>query len=81
MDVGLLVRGRFVALPGAAARAIAGNAWEIRVPRSPEAERLLGRGLAKLDGAVLLIDGQQTEPALISGEGPEHVTASAWALP
>lgn len=81
MTLELLDRNRVRPMPPATVRALASNAWEIRVPRGAEAERAFGPGLRKLDGAVFLVDGVQTEPALISAESPEAVTVSAWALP
>jgi hypothetical protein len=81
MTLELLDRNRVRPLPGAAVRPLASNAWEIRIPRTPDAERVFGPGLRKLDGAVFLVDGVQTEPALISAETADAVLVSAWALP
>ncbi len=80
MQVELRVRNRVFPLPGATARALASNAFEVTVPRSPEARRLLGDDLGKLDGAILVLDGEESEPALICAEGPDAVRVSAWIL-
>jgi hypothetical protein len=80
MLIEVRVRGRFWPIPGATARQIAGNAWEISVPRTSECQRLLGNDLGRLDGAVLGLDGKETEAAVINAEGPEGVRATAWIL-
>jgi hypothetical protein len=50
------------------------------VPVTPEASRWLGPTLAGLDGAVLLIDDAETEPALISGQTKDGVKVTVWRL-
>lgn len=74
------IRGRFHEIPGAKCRQIAGNTWEVFVPRTPEAQRLLGADLGRIDGATLGLGGVATEPALISGERPDGVVVTAWIL-
>lgn len=73
-------RGKVLPIPGASARALASNAWEITIPRTPDTQRLFGPDLRRLDGAVLVLDGQESEPALISAEGADMVRVSAWVL-
>lgn len=80
MSVELLVKGRFRPLAGATCRKVAANAWEVRVPKTPENLRLAGPELRGLDGAVFGVDGLQTEPGVVSAEGRESVTVSVWVL-
>jgi hypothetical protein len=71
----LLVRRRFVVLPGATARALAGNAWELSLPLS--AVQPLVRDATEpeaWDGAIFLLDGRETEPAVGCGTGGSGVT-------
>ena len=80
MKVELLHKRRAQPLPGVTATQLASNAWELVVPVTPEAVRWLGPTLAGLDGAVLLIDDAETEPALISGQSKAGVKVTVWRL-
>lgn len=78
--ISVLVRGRFVDLPGAVATPIAGNGWQVRIPDPASLSRRTRRGGAveDWDGAVLLIDEQETQPAVGSGGGKDHVVVTVW---
>lgn len=78
----VLVRGRFVELPEARARAVAGNAWEIDIPDVGTLKRKTRRGdrPEDWDGAVFLVDGRETEPGIGSGGRGGTVTVSVWAV-
>lgn len=73
-------RNRIFPVPGVTAKKLASNAWELTVPRTPEAQRLFGPDLRGLDGAVFVLDGKESEPTLISGEGPDGMKVSVWIL-
>lgn len=78
----MLVRNHFHPLPDATATPIAANAWEIRVPTEGASCKTARRGTRAedWDGAVFLIDDQQAEPALGSGEAPGVVIVTALVL-
>ena len=78
--MGVLLRGKVQYLAAATAKRIVANAWEIRVPFSPETERLFGKGLTGLDGTVFVLGGDETEPGMISAEDKTGVTVTAWIL-
>lgn len=78
----MLVRGRFEPLVNATAIPVAGNAYQIRVPVDEALLRRVRREATaeSWDDAVFLIDGKESEPAVGSGEGPGHVTVTAFVL-
>lgn len=80
--VELLVRTRFLPLPGATARRVGANAWEVHIPRTEAVARLARRGLdpEDWDGAVFAIDGEQTEPAVASGADEAALKVAALVL-
>jgi len=67
--VELLVRNRFLTIPGTTARFVAANAWEISVPRDDTTARLSRRTLdpEAWDTAVFSLDGVQAHEAVGSG--------------
>lgn len=71
----LLVRGRFVALPGAIATKLAANAWEIAVPISPAVQRWVrdAQNPEAWDGQIFALDGRETEPAVGAGGTRDEV--------
>lgn len=77
MTIEVLVRGRYHPLPGATARPIGGNAWQVRIPRSPEAARLLRRWeVESLDDVVLALDGEDSLQVIGSGGTDEELVAT-----
>lgn len=79
MEIALLHKGSFRALPGATARRLSGNAFEVRIPRSAESERLM-RGkwsLESLDDAVLLLGDDESVQVLGSREEPDALVVTA----
>jgi len=74
----LLHRNRFVALPDATASKVAANAWTLTIPLTDAVRRLVSRAddPEAWDGAVFLLDGRETEPAVGSGGGPERITVT-----
>lgn len=77
MTIEALVRGRYHALPGATARRVGGNAWEVRIPRTPEAARLLrGWSVEALDGIGIALDGQDAVQVIGSGGGDDALVAT-----
>ena len=63
-------RNRSIELPGEAARRLRANVWEVRVPDTEEvARRLRVRDLpAALDDAGVVLDGQEADQVLVTGE-------------
>lgn len=80
ISIQILIKSRFYPWPDATARRVRANVWEVSVPRTAEAERRFGKDLRGLDEAVLLIGDEETQPALISAEGPEGVRLTAIVL-
>ncbi len=81
MAVEILVKGRFRELPDATVSRVAGNAWSVRVKRTEAVARVVRGDLSKgLDQAILVVDDQECEPAVVSAEGKDAVTVSVWAL-
>lgn len=80
MTIELLVRGRFVDLPGATATPVAGNGWSIRIPDPGSSSRRTRRGpaLEDWDGAVFALDGEETQPGVGTGGGADHVLVTVW---
>lgn len=77
MTIELLLRGRYRPLPGATARPIGGNAWEVRLPRSPEIGRLLKSWeVETLDSLVISIDGRDSAQVIGSGGNSEELVAT-----
>lgn len=77
--VELLVRNRFVSLPGATARRGQANAWELVIPRDEAVARLI-RGpvtLEAFDGATFAIDGVESLQAIGAGEDARVVRVTA----
>lgn len=75
----ILVRNRFVELPGAAAERTRANAWEVRVPTTPEIARAMRRkqvDLEAFDGATFAIDGQESIQAVGTSERGGEVIVS-----
>lgn len=77
--VEFLSRGRFVELPGATARRIRANAWEIRIPRTEAVRGVVRSSLSPeaFDDAIFCIDGVETEHAVGSGEEDHLIRVSA----
>jgi hypothetical protein len=75
----LLVRRRFVAVPGAVAHPLAGNAWELHLPLA-SVQRLVKDATRPevWDGAIFLLDGRETEPAVGSGVTHDSVKVTVW---
>lgn len=81
-ELHVLHRNRFHPLTGATARPLAANAWEITVPATDAVKKLTRRGFTAeaWDGAVFLVDGVETEPAVGSGESKKAVTVTVFIL-
>jgi hypothetical protein len=82
MTVELLVRGRFVPLPGATVERVAGNAFTVRIPDPDALRRRTRRGAnpEDWDGAVFSLDEVETEPGLGSGLDRGAVLVSVWIV-
>lgn len=82
MKVEVLVRQSFREVPGLTARRIAGNAWEILVPKDEATQKLTRRGPRPedWDGAIFFLDGQETMPATGTGENKLVVKVTALVL-
>lgn len=82
MDIAVLVKGRFETLPDASARSIGANAYAIEVPITPERTKRVRRGgkAEDWDGAVFLLDDEESQPAMGSAEGPNSVTVTVLLL-
>lgn len=80
--VEVLHKGRFHAIPEASVTRIAANAWEIRIPRDAPTLGRLRRPWTEegWDGAVLSVEGRETEPCLTSRIDAQAVTLSAFHL-
>lgn len=77
MTIEVRIRGRYHPLPGATARRVGANAWQVRIPRTPEAERLLRRWeVEALDGLVLALDGEDAIQVIGSDAGREELVAT-----
>lgn len=78
----LLHRDRPVLLPSATASQVAANAWTLTIPLDDAVRRLVPRAgdPEAWDGAVFLLDGRQTEPAVGSGAGPTRITVTVLVL-
>ena len=82
VDIHVLHRGSFLAIPAAQATQVAHNAWEISIPsddpvhdktrRNPTAEAW--------DDAIFLVDGVETQPAIGSGETRREVRVSVFVV-
>ncbi len=81
-DVQILVKGRFWPIPGAKIREIAPNAVEITIPLSPDLKKRTRRGeqAEDWDGAVFLVDDEESEPAVGSGQKNGSVMVTAFFL-
>lgn len=78
MQIELLSRGRYEPLPDATARHLDANAWEVRIPRSARAERLLRRwDVDAIDGVTLVIDGVESLQVVGSREDRAALVATA----
>ena len=75
-------RRRAQALPGATARKVAGNAWEIRIPKDHVLHGRLRREPTPegWDDAVFLLDDQESQPVVGSGEDDRSVWVTALFL-
>ena len=75
VEVLYLHRGRFVALPGVELRQLAPNAWELRVPRSEDVQRVLRAepAMDMFDESVWMVDGVESIHAVGSGEDGEGI--------
>lgn len=81
MPVEIWIKGRFRELPDATVRAVSGNAWQVRVERSDAVAKVIRGDLSKaLEGAILVVEGMECEPAVVSQESKAAVTVSVWAL-
>jgi len=81
MDLAVLHRNRFLPLNDADVTQVGPNAYQVRIPTgSPMHKKLRRPATAEgWDGAIFLIDGRETEPAMGSGEGAD-IVVSAWVL-
>lgn len=81
-SISVLVRNHFEPLREATGIPIAGNAYEIHIPRDSATLRLARRDdtLEAWDGAVFLIDGAESQPALGTGETKNHLIVTALLL-
>ena len=81
-DVQVLVKGRFWPISGAKTKDIAPNAVQITIPVSAELKKRTRRGdrAEDWDGAVFLVDDEESEPAVGSGEGKGTVVVTAFFL-
>ena len=79
MNIALLCRSHFVDLPNATAENIASNAWRVRIALSDPGVRKARRGAQAehWDGAILSLDGKETEPVTGSGDGTGYVEVTA----
>ena len=79
MSVQILKGNRFRPLPGATVTKVAGNAYRVVVPKTPECERLAPAkwGIDAFDEAVLLIEERETMQVLGSSEGPDGLVLTA----
>lgn len=79
-DVQVLHRNRFQPVDGAQAVAMAGNAWEIRIPVDHPIHRRVRREPEPTawDGAIFLLGDEETEPALGSAIRKGNVCIAAW---
>jgi hypothetical protein len=75
----VLVRGRFVGVPEAEVRHVRANAWQVRVPRTPEIDRRL-RGALDADEIVAGLDGVEAFQAVVS-ETRDDATILVLLLP
>lgn len=82
MVIELLHRGRFDEVRGASARSAGANAWLVTLPLDDRAVQRSRRGtrVEGWDGAVLALDGQETEPALVSDLRDGQVTLTVWVI-
>ena len=78
MEIAIFHRGRFRPLPGATARHIAANAWEVHIPHSDKTERLASGkwGLTAFDGATLLLGDDETEQVVGSAQRGKTIVVS-----
>lgn len=76
--IAVLHRRRVHPLPDATATKLAGNAWEVVVPKAGAIVKILGRPLVfeAVDDLVLLIDDVEPSQVLGSGETTSTVTAT-----
>lgn len=74
----VLVRNKFVEVPGALARHITANVWEVRLDRDEATRRLLRRDITVdgFDDAVFLVGGVESIQAMGSSETPEAVVVT-----
>jgi hypothetical protein len=81
-SVQILVKGRFWPIPGAKTKDIAPNAVQITIPLSPDLKKRTRRGdrAEDWDGAIFLVDDEESEPAVGSGEGKGTVTVTVFFL-
>jgi len=75
----VLHRRRAEPLTGASARKIAGNAWEIRIPKDESLHQRLRRPATPegWDEAVILLDDRESQPVLGSGEDDRTIWVTA----
>jgi hypothetical protein len=82
MRIELEHRRRLHEVAGATVVTLAPNAYEITLPRSDDAVQRARRPwtLEGWDGAVLVLDGQDAEPAVASGIDAEGVRLTVFVV-
>jgi len=82
MTIELLHRGRFDVVATATAKQVSSNAWSVRLPFADRAVQRSRRPATDKgwDGAVLAIDGQESEPGVVSAIDARAVTLSVWVI-
>lgn len=78
----VLHRGRFYEIDGASAERVASNTWQVRIPAADPIHKRTRRSAdaESWDGAVFLVEGQETQPAVGSGEDKGGVTVTVFVL-
>lgn len=78
MNIEILHRRRFVALPEATASRISANAWSIRIPLTPAVRRIVrdAERPEAWDGAIFALDGEEAQPAVGTGGDDRAVTVT-----
>ena len=79
MIITVLHRRRAEPLTGATAQKIAGNAWEIRIPKDAALHKRLRREPTPegWDDAVILLDDRESQPVLGSGDDADTIWVTA----
>jgi len=82
MTIELLHRGRFDAVDGATAERVSSNAYTVRLPLTARAVQRSRRPATEdgWDGAVVAIDGAESEPGVVSAVDDHAVTLTVWIL-